>query len=244
MADHELEESEVRATLFQRLASGLPDSNQHQLTVQYRMIRPIGDLISDCFYEGTLRSPLTTGLTGYELLGKPVLWLDTSHMGKSRHENPEGGGGGSYANRTEAQIVIDRVKAIEGALDKGILHLPSGEVLDVLIIAPYRSQVAELRRRISAVKSTRMRISVESVDAVQGREADIAIFSVTRSNPGTRMGFLGPDYWRRINVALSRARFGLTIVGDAEFCQAIPGALQGVLRYVKEHPGDCEQVRA
>ena len=82
MADHELEESEVRATLLQRLASGLPDSNQHQLTVQYRMIRPIGDLISDCFYEGTLRSPLTTGLTGYELLGKPVLWLDTSHMGK------------------------------------------------------------------------------------------------------------------------------------------------------------------
>ena len=87
--------------------------------------------------------------------------------------------------------MIDRVKAIEGALDKGILHLPSGEVLDVLIIAPYRSQVAELRRRIGAVKSTRMRISVESVDAVQGREADIAIFSVTRSDPWDSNGLSG-----------------------------------------------------
>ena len=72
-------------------------------------------------------------------------------------------------------------------------------------------------------------VTVMSVDAVQGRESDVAFFSVTRSNPRAELGFIGPDYWRRINVALSRARFGLTIVGDAGFIQGTTGALKKVL---------------
>ena len=78
-------------------------------------------------------------------------------------------------------------------------------------------------------------VTVMSVDAVQGRESDVAIFSVTRSNPRAELGFIGPDYWRRINVALSRARFGLTIVGDAGFIQGTTGALKKVL-YVRRGP--------
>ena len=79
-----------------------------------------------------------------------------------------------------------------------------------------------------------------SVDAVQGRESDVAFFSVTRSNSRAELGFIGPDYWRRINVALSRARFGLTIVGDAGFVRGTTGALKKVLTYVETHPDDCE----
>jgi superfamily I DNA and/or RNA helicase len=78
------------------------------------------------------------------------------------------------------------------------------------------------------------------VDAVQGRQCDVAMFSVTRSNPNLNVGFLGPEHWRRINVAVSRARFGLTIVGDAEFCRSANGALQQVVRYIEKHPDDCE----
>ena len=72
---------------------------------------------------------------------------------------------------------------------------------------------------------------------MQGRESDVAIFSVTRSNSEADLGFIGPDYWRRINVALSRARFGLTIVGDAGFIKGTTGALKKVLSYVETHSG-------
>ena len=78
-----------------------------------------------------------------------------------------------------------------------------------------------------------------SVDAVQGRESDLALLSLTRSNAQGRLGFLGADYWRRINVALSRARFGLTIIGDAGFIRGTNGALRTVLEYVEQHPADC-----
>ena len=79
-----------------------------------------------------------------------------------------------------------------------------------------------------------------SVDSVQGRESDLALFSVTRSNTNGVLGFLGAAYWRRINVALSRARFGLTIVGDLPFAQSSHGGLRDVANYMKEHPNDCE----
>jgi superfamily I DNA and/or RNA helicase len=78
-----------------------------------------------------------------------------------------------------------------------------------------------------------------SVDAVQGRESDLALLSLTRSNTQGRLGFLGADYWRRINVALSRARFGLAIIGDAGFIRGTNGALRIVLEYVEQHPADC-----
>jgi len=241
LKEHRVTPGAVKETLFQRLADHLPPNNQYELLDQYRMIRPIGDLVSTCFYNGKLRSPRTSGLRGYDLLGKPVLWLDTTALKDRRREDVSGGAAPSYANRAEAQLVIDRLHSINGALEKRVLHLPEGkEQLDVLVIAPYRSQIAELKRRLATLRTDRLRVSVESVDAVQGRESDLAIFSVTRSNPQGRLGFLGQEYWRRINVALSRARFGLAIVGDAEFCRSSPGALRQVLDYMKSNPDDCE----
>lgn len=239
--EYSLTETLVRETLFQRMADLLPEHSKHLLREQYRMIRPIGDMISTCFYGGELRSPRNTGIEGYEHLGKPVLWLNTKPLGERRREDVPGGSATSFANRAEAQVVVDRLTAINGAVDKGII-VPNDtkDGLTVLVIAPYRSQVDELKRRLAGKSLVHLKITVQSVDAVQGREADIAILSVTRSNPLGRMGFLGQDYWRRINVALSRARFGLTIVGDAEFCRSSPGALKSVLEYITSHPGDCE----
>jgi superfamily I DNA and/or RNA helicase len=121
------------------------------------------------------------------------------------------------------------------------VHTPDVDgKLEVLLIAPYRRQVAELQRRLAFADFSRLQVDVLSVDAVQGRQCDVAMVSVTRSNPSLNLGFLGPDHWRRINVAVSRARFGLTIVGDAEFCRSANGALQDVVRYIEEYPDDCE----
>lgn len=202
------------------------------------MIRPIGDLVSECFYAGALRSSRQDGLRGYDLLGKPVLWIDTSRLGNRRREDKQDGGT-SYTNRTEARLVVDRLKVIESAIEKGVVG-DRQQVLHALLIAPYSNQIEEIKRRVSALGLKHIVVDVQSVDAVQGRESDVAIFSVTRSNSDGRMGFLGHEYWRRINVALSRARFGLTIVGDAEFCRASPGALRQVLHYMDGNRADCE----
>lgn len=244
MNDNQLLPEDVKQTLFQRLTDRLPEHSQVMLNRQYRMIRPVGDMISTCFYEEKLQSPNDGGLDGYSVgYGKPVLWLDTSAHGEDRREAAPHGKGKSFANRTEARVVINRLKVLDGSIDKKVVKLPTGgEQLDVLVIAPYVAQVADLEQQLAPLRDRlrHLSITVMSVDAVQGRESDVAIFSVTRSNAKAELGFIGPDYWRRINVALSRARFGLTIVGDAGFIRGTTGALKKVLTYIETHPDDCE----
>jgi superfamily I DNA and/or RNA helicase len=85
----------------------------------------------------------------------------------------------------------------------------------------------------------RLDIACSTVDSVQGREAEVVIFSVTRSNEDSRVGFLRE--FERVNVALSRARELLIVVGDDEFVRQAPGAepLLRVLRHIEANPEDC-----
>lgn len=244
LSEHQLTREDIKETLFQRLADQLPEPSQIMLSQQYRMVRPIGDLISSCFYDEKLSSIREDGLSGYDLgYGKPVMWVDTSSLGDSRRESAPQGGATSYANRAEARVLIDRLKILNNAVEhKLIKPHQEGKPLDVLVIAPYVSQVTELKVRIAPLQNHlhHLLITVMSVDAVQGRESDVALLSVTRSNAGGQLGFLGPEYWRRINVALSRAKFGLTVVGDAGFIKGTTGALRKILTYIETHPEDCE----
>ncbi|MDJ0318391.1 serine/threonine-protein kinase [Arthrobacter antibioticus] len=236
LTEHELSKDDVTETLFQRLVDYLPKHSQVMLEEQYRMVRPIGDLISTCFYDGRLRSPKTEGLPGYEeVVGRPVTWIDTGTLGTHRHES----GTESFANRAEAQLLVSQLEAIDKAVDFGLIKPPDQGQLEVLVIAPYKRQVEELRRRLAPKTFKYLTTAVMSVDAVQGREADLVLLSLTRSNQNGKLGFLGADYWRRINVALSRARYGLTIIGDAEFIRGTSGALRTVLEYIEKHPADC-----
>lgn len=237
LTEHEITKDNVTETLFQRLVDHLPEHSQLMLEEQYRMVRPIGDLISTCFYGGQLRSPRTDGLPGYDkVVGSAVTWIDTGPLGERRREK----GITSFANRAEAKILVKQLETIDAAADFGLITVPDDSKLEVLVIAPYKSQVEELRRRLAPKIFRHMTFSVMSVDAVQGRESDLAILSLTRSNAQGRLGFLGADYWRRINVALSRARYGLTIIGDAGFIRSTNGALRTVLEYIEQHPNDCE----
>lgn len=233
--------AQVQETLFERLSTHLPDTNKARLTEQYRMVRPIGDLISDCFYDGWLRSGDVQGIRGYDLVSKPVLWVDTSRK-FNRFETRDTRAPGSFVNHLEAELVVERLETLQNAISRGFIEAPPNGTYHVIVIAPYRSQLDELTRRVAKRVGDfgSLRIEVESVDAVQGKECDLAIFSVTRSNASGQMGFLGETHWRRINVALSRARFGLTIVGDADFCDSKPGGLRSVVRYMRNHPVDCE----
>jgi serine/threonine protein kinase/predicted ATPase len=234
------EDDVITETLFKRLNARLPKDCTVALQEQYRMIRPIGDMISTVFYGGDLRSPVTEGIPGYDSMGKAVLWLDTSTLGSPRFEEDSRGGETSHANRTEASLCINRLVALDRAIEAGFIRWPHHRPVDVLLIAPYRRQIEELRRRVGTTDLKHIRAMAMSVDAVQGREADLAVFSVTRSNTRGTLGFLGQAYWRRINVALSRARFGLTIVGDAPFAASAPGGLRDVFQYMRQNPQDCE----
>lgn len=234
--EHGLTREDVEETLFQRFVNYLPEHSQLMLEEQYRMIKPIGDLISDCFYDSRLSSPRTAGLPGWDqLMGRAVTWIDTGSLGEARRES----GTISFANREEAKLIVSQLETIDNAVEYRLLTPDKDRKLEVLVIAPYKSQVEELRRRVASRTFKHLLITVLSVDAVQGRESDLALVSVTRSNPEGKLGFLGPHYWRRINVALSRARFGLTIVGDAAFIRGTNGALRNVLAHIESHPEDC-----
>ena len=226
LKEYGLSQELVETTLFKYLADRTQSPVRHLLTEQWRMVPAIGNLISTCFYQGGFLSPSRAELAGYDKFQRPVLWIDTLGLGEQRRESRHGHDNTSIANPAEAAQVIE--------------HLPRGEKLSVLLIAPYGNQVEELRRRVAGLQLGHLTVDVLSVDAVQGRECDIAIFSVTRSNDRRDVGFIGESYWRRITVALSRARFGLIIVGDAGFCRGRAGPLRDVLRYIDKHPEECE----
>ena len=96
-----------------------------------------------------------------------------------------------------------------------------GAPKSVGIVTPYSGQVSLIRKRLAAdnqifslSKSTGVSIEVNSVDGYQGREQDIILFSAVRSNRRGKVGFLAD--WRRLNVALTRARSAIIVVGDTD----------------------------
>ena len=204
----------MKATLFDHLVAEMPLECRVSLNVQHRMVTPIGDLISDCFYDGRLQNPRTAGVTGLEAaLPKHVIWLSTSKLA-DRFER----GRISMSNPTEVREVLTLLKRIVflGRKDTG----PHS----VAILTGYSEQRRTFERTVNAEAGNLgalLRIEVNTVDAFQGREADIAIYSITRSNESGNVGFLWE--FKRINVALSRGREYLVIVGDHVFCRRAPG---------------------
>ncbi|MFI9009913.1 AAA domain-containing protein [Actinosynnema sp. NPDC053489] len=235
MQRHELDRADVEQSLFQRLLDHAPTQARHQLTHQYRMHPGINDLVSACFYDKSLLSAATPELPGWDTLYKPVNWLDTSGY-KNRSETQVGQ---SWVNHCEIGAVKTALTTLRGAIDRRIVRLPEGQPLRVLVLTAYRKQMEELDRALAGLSTPLMHIEVNTVDAVQGREADVTLYSVVRSNKQRKLGFLGPRHWRRVNVALSRSRYGLIVVGDAPFCEATPGPLHEVLTYMRKNPDTC-----
>jgi superfamily I DNA and/or RNA helicase len=142
-------------------------------------------------------------------------------------------------NRYEVQVIKHALAELKTALANDTVRTEDGRPLRVLVLTGYRKQMEELRRAAAGSSSPQLEIEVNTIDAVQGRESDVMFYSIVRSNPQGELGFLGPRHWRRINVALSRARYGLIIVGDAPFCETHPGPLNDVVTYIRQHPENC-----
>jgi ATP-dependent RNA/DNA helicase IGHMBP2 len=183
-----------------------------RLTVQYRMHQDIMKFSSQEFYQdslvadGAVRDHLLQdlpGLAANELTGTPVHFIDTAGASYDESAEPEGE---SLFNLSEAELVVEKVQTL---LEAG---LPAAEIA---VISPYSAQVRLLRERLQQPE-----LEIDSVDGFQGREKEAVIVSLVRSNRAGTIGFL--EDVRRMNVALTRSRRKLVVIGDSATIAAHP----------------------
>lgn len=238
LKDHTLTVEDLKRTLFDDLRTGLPRDCVKELTEQYRMLPAIGRLISEVFYDNKLvsheREP--PAWLRPPVAARPVVWHTTARSGKRGEVDRDG----SLSNPYEARYI----RKLLGRLDflasaAGFAH-GDGRELEVAVLSGYSAQVSELERLLADDESTwrAIAVTVSTIDAFQGRESDVTIYSVTRSNPLGRIGFLAER--RRLNVALSRGKDLLVIVGDhLATTKGNENPLAEVLEHIEDHPEDC-----
>ncbi|WP_418283142.1 AAA domain-containing protein [Halorubrum sp. DTA98] len=186
-------ENDLQRSLFQRLVETYPDASV-MLDRQYRMSQRIQSFASAEFYDGALR-PATPAVAGQTLsdLGVDVAGLPAELGGGVNFVDPDGSRDGNR-NVREAERVAGIVDAYVAA---GI------DPDDVGVIAPFRAQVAEIGRRTD--------VTVDTVDRFQGSSKEVIVVSFVAT--GDLDGPIFEDH-RRVNVALTRAKKELTLVGD------------------------------
>ena len=213
-------------TLMQRIAENHPEVVT-LLRVQYRMNEQIMRFSSDWFYGGKVESAPSVRHRGILDYDNPIVWIDSKdtlpspgdentepETVSSRYHEEFIGESFGRINKPEAELTLATLQELFDKIGRvRILE----ERIDVGIISPYRAQVQYLRqliRRREYYKPYRSLISVNTVDGFQGQERDIIIISLVRSNEQGQIGFLRD--LRRMNVAITRARMKLIIIGDVE----------------------------
>lgn len=196
-------------TLMETIARQKPETVS-LLTCQYRMNRTIMEFSSRWFYGGQLTAAPEVEHRGILDWDTPIVWADTAGCNFLEEQLTEGQ---SRLNRNEAELLILR---LQGYMESITAERILDERIDFGIISPYKAQVHYLRRLIRRnpfFKPFRRLITVHTVDGFQGQERDVIVISLVRANSSGQIGFLGD--LRRMNVAMTRARMKLIIMGDA-----------------------------
>lgn len=213
----------LAVTVFERAVARWGDTVRTLLEVQYRMHETLMCFPSRRFYEGRLqaaeavRAHLLRDLPGVEdspLTATPLEWIDTAGRGFAEERE---GDGESIANPEEAAFVARRVHDLLAA------GVPPAAIA---VITPYAAQVRRLRDLLAGVPA----LEIGTVDGFQGREKEAVVVSLVRSNDTGDVGFLADV--RRMNVAWTRARRKLLIVGDTATLAAHPFYAE-MLEYVE-----------
>lgn len=192
--------------MFDILFDSLPESHRQVLSTQYRMIENIGNLISIVFYNGTIDTGCKDEdklhcLSRYE--NNSIVWFDTS---RNRHKWQKRTKGKSFINEEEKRIILE---ILEDLKKKDEL-----KDADIGIITGYSGQKDIIRNSVKAIGYDKIaHIDINVLDAFQGRENDIIIYSTVRTKDS--IGFQKEK--ERVNVAFSRAKKLLIICGDLEF---------------------------
>jgi superfamily I DNA and/or RNA helicase len=201
-------------TLMERIVENKPEVVT-LLKMQYRMNEEIMRFSSDWFYGNQVESAPEVKYRSILDLDIPMTWVDTSQFSVDGLQFTEEFVGESFGriNKAEAELTL---LVLEQYFQKIGKQRILDERLDVGVISPYRAQVQYLRRLLKKrefFKPYRSLISVNTVDGFQGQERDIILISLVRANDEGQIGFLRD--LRRMNVAITRARMKLIILGDA-----------------------------
>lgn len=191
----------LSVTLMEKVLDKIPTA---LLTVQYRMNEQIMAFPNRWFYQGRLQAH--ADVANWDLDSEQVVeFIDTAGLGWEEQLNPETQ---SISNSEEARFLWNRLSALSETLPT--------KKMTVGVISPYRGQVGlltELGLEYRAELPDSMKIEVQTIDSFQGQERDAIYVSLVRSNDRSEIGFL-QDY-RRMNVAMTRAKKKLVLIGDS-----------------------------
>lgn len=196
-------------TLLEKVAIRKP-SAVTLLKVQYRMHEDIMRFSSNWFYEGMLEAAAEIRNRGILDYDTPMVWVDTAEL--EFHEEFVGESFGRI-NKEEAELLLQQLREyIRRIGENRVLN----EQIDFGLISPYKAQVQYLRKKVRTsnfFRPFRHLITIHTIDGFQGQERDVIFISLVRANEDGSIGFLTD--LRRMNVAITRARMKLVILGDA-----------------------------
>ena len=202
----------LEQTLMEKFLARSTEESSAMLELQYRSHLDIMAFSSEYFYAGKLRP--WEGVEAARLwkeeeeANRPLVFLDTAGTGFEEVFHPESTG---LSNPGEAALLHRHLRAW---LEENAGHLPP--VLQVAVISPYREQVERLKVICAGLEKSlggRVKIRCGTVDGFQGQEADLVYISLVRSNERSEIGFLRDI--RRMNVAITRAKKRLVLIGDS-----------------------------
>lgn len=197
-------------TLMQKLMHNKKNVST-MLTMQYRMHQDIMEFSSKVFYDSMLTASPDVQYRSILSWDSPLVWINTSG---TSYEESFFQKSKSLVNKEEAKLLIEQLILYIKSIGK---ERVISEQIDFGIISPYKGQTYYLRHLIkqnSFLRSIRKRISVNTVDGFQGQERDVILISLVRTNATGRIGFLSD--LRRINVAITRAKMKLFIIGNSD----------------------------
>ena len=196
-------------TLMQKIVCNKPETVS-LLKTQYRMNDEIMRFSSEWFYHGELNSAPEVKYRSILDFDTPIVWINTENMDCNEEFVGESFG---RINKAEAMLCIEELKKYINKIGKQRLL---DERIDFGVISPYKAQVQYLRQLVKKdafFKPFRSLMTINTVDGFQGQERDVILISLVRANEGGQIGFLND--LRRMNVAITRARMKLIILGDA-----------------------------
>lgn len=211
-------------SLMERIVENHPETVS-LLTMQYRMHEDIMRFSSEWFYSGAMTAAPDVRFRGILDYDTAVEWVDTSEAfpllspdalpeeGEGAFRETAEGETGGRLNRDEALLSLLTLRNYIERIGK---ERVADERIDFALISPYRAQVRLLRhmlRQTPFFKPFRSVIAIDTVDGFQGQERDVVMVSLVRSNDEGNIGFLRD--LRRMNVAMTRARMKLIIIGHA-----------------------------